>query len=136
MSIPLTNRWFIDLRKYIFDSLVNFSDLTTLIWANNVYVREIEDIASKPKPFVSITSISWNVDIAWIRTWVYQIDIWAESVEQSEDIRDVIIDLFNRRNYLGIKSKLNFIWPDMSDEKTKLFRQIVEFDFVFKDQKM
>lgn len=134
-DIPTTELWFVDIRKYVYDTLVNYVPLIQKIWEKNVHIWDENNISKKPKPFVSIATISWNTDARWLRSHVYQIDVLTKTVEDAESIKDIIIDLFNRRNFWGIRSKLVEIWPDMSKPGIWSFRQILRFRFTFKDMK-
>lgn len=134
-EIPLTELWFIDIRKYVYDSLINYVPLIQKIWTNNVHIWDQNDISKTTLPFVSITNLSWNTDTRGVRNQTFQIDVLANSIENAENVKDIIVDLFNRRNFKGIKSKLIQIWPDMSHPTKWVFRQILRFNFVFKDMK-
>lgn len=134
-EIPMTELWFIDIRKYVYDSLVNYVPLIQKIWTDNVHIWDQEDILKVSTPFVSIFSLYWNTNSLGIRNQNFQIDVLAKSVEDAEAIKDIVIDLFNRRNFKWIKSKLTMIWPDMSKPELWRFRQILRFDFIFKDMK-
>lgn len=133
-EIPTTELWFVDIRKYVYDTLINYVPLIEKIWTNNVHIRD-HDISKLPLPFVSVVGDWWTTDSRWVRNHSFQIDILDKSVENAEVVRDIIIDLFNRRNFKWIKSKLTMIWPDMSRPQKWIFRQILRFDFVFKDMK-
>lgn len=133
-EIPMTELWFIDIRKYVYDTLVNYVPLIQKIWTNNVHIWD-HNISKVPLPYVCISANWWNTNSIGIRNQGYQIDVLAKSVEDAEAVKDIIIDLFNRRNFKWIKSKLTMIWPDMSRPEAWIFRQILRFDFIFKDMK-
>jgi len=135
-DLPTTELWFIDIRKYVYDTLVNYVPLIEKIGTNNVYFWDTNNsIAKKTRPFVSITQLWWNINSIWIREQEYQIDIFWTSLEQSGDTRDIIIDLLNRRYVNEVRSKLIRLRPDQSDEKLWIVRQSMDFLFVFKDMK-
>lgn len=133
-EIPMTELWFVDIRKYVYDTLVNYVPLIQKIWTNNVHIWD-HNISKVPLPYVCISANWWNTNSIGIRNQGYQIDVLAKSVEDAEVVKDIIIDLFNRRNFKWIKSKLTMIWPDMSRPEAWIFRQILRFDFIFKDMK-
>ncbi len=135
LTIPKTELWFIDIKKYVYDSLVTYVPLLEIIGNDSVYFRPNDTIYDKNKPMVCISESGGNTDFKWIRNQVYQIDVLAESVEVAEKIKYIIVDLFNRRNFKGIRSKLFRTWPDMSNTKKWIFREILFFEFVFKDMK-
>lgn len=134
-EIPITELWFVDIRKYVYDTLVNYLPLIQKIGTNNVHIWDQNDMSKVPIPYVSVLSMTWNTNSLGIRNQNFQIDVLAKSVEEAEVVKDIVIDLFNRRNFKWIKSKLTMIWPDMSKPEQWLFRQILRFDFVFKDMK-
>ncbi len=134
-EIPITELWFVDIRKYVYDTLVNYVPLIQKIWTNNVHIWDQNDMSKVPVPYVCISGSWWNTNSIGIRNQGYQIDVLAKSVEDAEAVKDIIIDLFNRRNFKWIKSKLTMIWPDMSRPEAWIFRQILRFDFIFKDMK-
>lgn len=134
-EIPMTELWFVDIRKYVYDTLVNYVPLIQKIWTNNVHIWDQNDMSKVPVPYVCISGTWWNTNSTGIRNQSYQIDVMAKSVEDAEAVKDIIIDLFNRRNFKWIKSKLTMIWPDMSRPEAWIFRQILRFDFIFKDMK-
>lgn len=134
-EIPITELWFVDIRKYVYDTLVNYLPLIQKIWTNNVHIWDQNDMSKVPTPYISVLSMTWNTNSLGIRNQNFQIDILAKSVEDAEAVKDIVIDLFNRRNFKWIKSKLTMIWPDMSKPEQWLFRQILRFEFIFKDSK-
>lgn len=134
-EIPITELWFVDIRKYVYDSLLNYVPLIQKIWTNNVHIWDQNDMSKVPTPYISVLSMTWNTNSLGIRNQNFQIDILAKSVEDAEAVKDIVIDLFNRRNFKWIKSKLTMIWPDMSKPEQWLFRQILRFEFIFKDSK-
>lgn len=135
LSIPKTELWFIDIKKYVYDSMATYVPLLEVIWVESIFFRPDDTIYDKKKPIVSISESWGNVDFKWIRNQTYQIDVWATSVEEAEKIKYIIVDLFNRRNFKWIKSILTGTWPDMSNPKKWFFREILFFKFVFKDMK-
>lgn len=134
-EIPITELWFVDIRKYVYDTLVNYLPLIQKIWTNNVHIWDQNDMSKVPTPYISVLSMTWNTNSLGVRNQNFQIDVLAKSVEDAEAVKDIVIDLFNRRNFKWIKSKLTMIWPDMSKPEQWLFRQILRFEFIFKDSK-
>ncbi len=132
--LPKTELWFIDVRKYVFDSLSKYVSLIQKIGSWKVFIFDYNMSKEEP-PFVVIQTLSDRTDYRWIRTYYIQIDIYDKTIERSEEIKDIIIDLFNRRNFHWISSKLESIWPDTSNPKKWRFRQILRFNFVVKDMK-
>lgn len=135
MTLPTTQTWFIDIRKYIYDTLMNYLPLRQKIGRHIYVVEPLGDFPHAEEPFVFFTKNS-DVVHRWIRTYSCQFDVYTKTREEAEEIRDIIIDLFNRRNYKWIRSSLILIWPDMSNPKAWYYREIFDFEFVFKDFKM
>lgn len=133
-EIPMTEIWFIDIKKYIYDTLNTYFPLKQK-WLKKVIIRNFESVAKEQRPFISFSSIWGSTNSIWIRSEAFQIDIFSENIEQGEAIKDIVVDLLNRRNFKWIKSKLSRSWPDGSDEKTWFCRHVLDFDFVFKDMK-
>lgn len=132
-TIPRWELWFIDIKKYIFDSLNLYVPLIQKIWTNNVHIWKKNNISKIQPPFVALTRIWWSTDSLWLRNEMFQIDVISETAEEAEVIKDIVVDLFNRRNFKWVRSKLALIWPDMSRPKISRYRQILRFDFYFKD---
>ena len=134
--IPTSELWFINIREYIYNRMKNFVNLTQKIWwSENIKCRDIETIKWLDKPFVSYSEIWWETNSFWIRESVYQIDIWATNMEEMEEIKDLIVWLFNRSNEDGVKSKLMSLWPDLWNPEKNYIHKPLTFSFVFKDQK-
>lgn len=128
--------WFIDIRKYIYDRFTNYVNLIQKIWwPENIKSRDEESIKWIDKPFISYSHIWWSTNNLWIRKDSFQIDIWATNIEEFEEIKDLVVWLFNRSKDDVVKSQLVNIWPDMSNPEKNLFRKPLTFKFVFKDQK-
>ena len=127
--------WFIDIRKYIYDRLTGYVNLIQKIWwPENIICRDLQTIKGTDKPFISYSEIWWSTNSLWIRNMSYQIDIWATNMEEFEELKDLVVWLFNRSKDDGVRSKLDSIWPDMSNPEKNLFRKPLTFRFVFKDQ--
>lgn len=133
-EIPMTEIWFVDIKKYIYDTLDTYFPLKQK-WLKKVIIRNFESVAKEQRPFIAFSSIWGRTNNFWIRNESFQIDVFSESIEQWENIKDIVIDLLNRRNFKGIKSQLTRTWPDGSDEKTWFCRLVMDFEFVFKDMK-
>ena len=134
--IEYSELWFIDIRKYIYDRMANYVNLIQKIWwPENIKCRDQETIKWMDKPFISYSEIWWSTNNLWIRKVLYQIDIWATNMEEFEEIKDLVVWLFNRSIDDWVRSQLDTIWPDMSNPEKNLFRKQLTFRFVFKDQK-
>ena len=134
--IEYSELWFIDIRKYIYDRMANYVNLIQKIWwPENIKCRDQETIKWIDKPFISYSEIWWSTNNLWIRKVLYQIDIWATNMEEFEEIKDLVVWLFNRSIDDWVRSQLDTIWPDMSNPEKNLFRKPLTFRFVFKDQK-
>jgi len=134
--IEYSELWFIDIRKYIYDRMANYVNLIQKIWwAENIKCRDEETIKWMDKPFISYSEIWWSTNNLWIRRVLYQIDIWATNMEEFEEIKDLVVWLFNRSIEDWVRSQLDTIWPDLSNPEKNLFRKPITFRFVFKDQK-
>ena len=126
---------FIDIRKYIYDRLASYVNLIQKIWwPENIICRDLQTIKGTDRPFISYSHVWWSTNSLWIRKDSFQIDIWATNMEEFEDIKDLVVWLFNRSKDDGVKSQLSSIWPDMSNPEKSLFRKPLTFKFVFKDQ--
>lgn len=132
-EIPITEVWFVDIEKYVYDTLTTYVPL--LQKGTSVIMRKHFNVFKEQKPFIHPHYIWGNTNSIWIRSELFQIDIFADNMQEWKNIKDIVVDLFNRRNFKWIKSKLVRTWPDESDEKTGLFSCNMDFDFVFKDMK-
>lgn len=131
----MTELWFVDITKYVYDTLKNYVPLLEQ-WVEKVIIRKFESVAKEARPFITFSSMWWPVSNSlWIRSETFEFEIYTESFEQWSKIKDILVDLFNRRNFKGIRSKLLRTWPSWSDEKTGYSRHMVDIDFVFKDMK-
>jgi len=128
--------WFIDIRKYIYDRLTSYVNLIQKIWwPENIICRDLQTIKGTDRPFISYSHVWWSTNSLWIRKDSFQIDIWATNMEEFEDLKDLVVWLFNRSKDDWVKSQLSSVWPDMSNPEKSLFRKPLTFRFVFKDQK-
>ncbi len=134
--IPTSELWFINIREYIYNRMKNFVNLTQKIWwSENIKCRDIESIKWLDKPFINYSEIWWNTTNLWIRKSIYHIDIWATNMEEMEEIKDLLVWLFNRSNEDWVKSKLMSLWPDLWNPEKNYIHKPLTFSFVFKDQK-
>lgn len=133
-EIPMTELWFVDITKYVYDSLATYIPLLEK-WMQKVIVRTWS-VAKEPRPFIAFSSIWWPIsNWLWIRGELFQIEIYSWSFEEWEKIRDIVVDLFNRRNFKWIRSELTRAGPNWSNEETWFSRHVLDFNFVFKDMK-
>lgn len=133
-DIPKNELWMIDIQKYLYDIISNYVPLLQK-WLKKVIIRNLENVSKENRPFICINSYGWRTDSRWIRTEVYMYEVYAENIEQWESLRDILIDLFNRRNIRWIRSRLTNTWPNGVDEKTWLSRHLLFFEYVFIDSK-
>lgn len=79
----------------------------------------------------------WNgrSNKVWIRSHSVQIDSYAKSIEEVDDIKEIIIDLFNRSDFKWIKSNLKIDYWNKTPAKKWMKRNTLDFEFVFKDMK-
>lgn len=135
INISFTNAWFVDIKKFIYDKLSTNPLIIDEIWENNVFLKDDwSDLFNKNK-FIFFGIISETTNSFWIRNCSVQIDLYSESIEKTDNIKEIIINLFNRSNYKGIKSLLvNDLWNKIPARKW-LVRNTLNFDFVFKDMK-
>ena len=134
--ITKTELGFIDVRKYIYDSMISYVNLITEMWSvDRIKANWFSVYDDVKKPLICYHEVTSNTDGIWIRKALYQIDIRWANVEKTDKIKDLVIDLFNRKNTHGIKSILTHVWPDMAEFKNQLIHKPLTFSFVFKDQK-
>ena len=135
ITIKYTEVGFIDIKLYIYDRLKNYVPLIEKVWTNNVFIKwNGDDLKDKDK-FLHFWIIGSNTNKFWIRSSLVQIDCYAKSVEEVDNIKEIIIDLFNRRNFQWIKSILKSDYWNKTPSRKWISRATLDFDFVFKDMK-
>lgn len=133
-EIPLTNIWSIDIDKYIIDILKEDSRIIETIW-NNIYIWNQNNLKKITSPFISIFTVDDTTDIAWLRIVTIQFWVVANTVELVKNISNIIISIFNRKNFKWIKSFLKISAQDPNISELWLYRQVLRFDFWFLDNK-
>lgn len=130
-QIPLTDEGMVDIRLYVYESTIDA--LQWIISKEGIIMREYENLSGIDRPFIWISKLGGSTDARWVRTQFFQIDVWSDTIEESEKIGDKVIKRFNRTNWKGIRSLLENEHPDSNDIKTGLYRRVLEFQFTFKD---
>jgi len=133
MEIPKNEIWFIDIKKYIYDTVSSYHPLLEK-WLKKVILRTFENVSREERPFICINDLWGSTDSVWIRSVWINFEIYASSMEEGEILKDILIDLFNRRNVKWIRSRLETDigwWMD----KNWLTRHLLDFEFIFKDMK-
>ena len=134
--ITKTKLGFIDVRKYIYDSMIAYVNLIEEMWtADRIKANGFAVYDDVKKPVICYHEVTSNTNSKWIRKSIYQIDIRGANIEKTDKIKDLVIDLFNRKNISGIKSILTNVWPDLPEFKNQLIHKPLTFSFVVKDQK-
>lgn len=134
-DVPKNELWMVDIKKYIYEIVKNYYPILQKVKRDSIFYTMTKKFKEIEKPMILITDIWWSTNSVWVRNQSFQFDVYAYSIEEVENIQYLLIDLFNRRNLDWIRSSFDKNWPDMSNEKTWLFRRILMFDFVFKDMK-
>jgi hypothetical protein len=136
MTLPKTELWFIDIKKIIYDTLKNYTLLIEKLWTTDwrVIIRNVQDVSNTQTPFITFQQVWSRTNAIWIRTAVFQFDVWSKNLQEGEEIKDIVVNLFNRANIWGIKSILQRE-SENSEDKTKLNRHSLDFQFTFKDMK-
>lgn len=135
ITIQYTEVWFIDLKKLIYDRLINYVPLIEKIWPDNVYVSNDWGKLKDKDKFVFFDVSNWRSNHIWIRQHSVQIDSYAKSIEEVDSIKEIIIDLFNRSDFKGIKSLLKIDYWNKTPSKKWMSRSTLDFDFMLKDMK-
>lgn len=135
ITIQYTEVWFIDLKTNIYDRLVNYIPLIEKIWVKNVHISWTWKDLSKEDKFVSFDVWGWRTNKIGIRSHSVQIDSYAKSIEEVDNIKEIIIDLFNRSNFKWIKSNLKIDYWSKTPARKWIKRNTLDFEFIFKDMK-
>lgn len=134
ITIKYTEVWFIDIKLFIYERLKNYVPIIEKIWTDNVFIKNDGSLKNKNK-FISINVIWWRVNSFWIRTNLVQIDTYWESVEEVDNIKEIIIDLFNRSDFKWIKSLLKNDYWNKTPSRKWISRATLDFQFTYKDLK-
>ena len=135
IQINYTEVWFIDIKRYIYDRLVNYVPIIEKIGTKNVHIKWNGSNLKDSDKFVFFWIVGQNTNHIWIRSCLVQIDAYAPSIEEVDNIKEIIIDLFNRSNYKWIKSILKNDYWNKTPSRKWISRATLDFDFVFKDMK-
>jgi hypothetical protein len=134
ITIKYTEMWFIDIKLYIFEKLKNHPLIIEKIGSKKVYIKSINNLTNIDE-FIFINSWIWRTNKFWIRSYSVQIDAYAKTIEEVDSIKEIIINLFNRREYKWIKSILKTDFWNKAPSRKWISRATLDFEFIFKDMK-
>jgi len=86
----------INISKIIYDKLINDSRISDYIDDNWLTIDWEQASQSATAPNLILNRITWNTNIIWRRLEIYQISIWETSKSKAEDLRNIVLDIFNR----------------------------------------
>ncbi len=115
----------IDIKKYMYDTLKNTTNHT-------VVFRDIDGFLDS-LPCIAISFNGWHTNFKGVRNESFQIDIFGKNIEETENLKNIVIQQLNRRFENGIRTTLTGTGPDMNEGKSGVFREILLFECVFLD---
>lgn len=133
-DLPKVENWSIDIYKHIFDLVSGYIPLLEA-GMKKVVIMNPWNTWKIEAPFICISPITDLTNSKWIRTSVVCFDVFWENFEESQRFKYILNDLFNRRNLKWIRSILKNDLGVIREAKSTTVRQMMIFDFVYKDQK-
>jgi len=121
----------INLAKIVFDRLNTDS---RIIAYPGVTIDWNEAPESVKAPNLIINEISNNSNEIWRRLWIYQISVWENSKLKSDELRDIVIDIFNRWKEGEVKFATLESSVPTYDNKIKEFWHHITFKFKLLDK--
>jgi len=91
----------IDISKIIYDKIntdnriINYTPSVTIDW--------LQAPVGSSAPNIILNDISGSSNEIWRRIQMFQISIWESTKLKSEELRNIIIDIFNRYKWPWIK---------------------------------
>lgn len=110
-----------DIKRYIYDTLKDDANLAEKIeeriyHLDEDYKRDGEDIF----PMITYCRIApAKYSDTGKRAEFFQISAWANTSMQAEDIKDIILDIFNRRQNDGFINYSQCIWVHEPQQRTE-----------------
>lgn len=133
-DLPKVENWSIDIYKHIFDLVSGYVPLLEA-GLQNVVIMNPWNAWKIEAPFICISPINDSTNSTWIRTSTVCFDIFWKTFEECQNLKYILNDLLNRRNLKWIRSILkNDLWV-IRQAKSLYVRQMITFDFVYKDMK-
>lgn len=125
--------WIINLRKYFFDLLCEEPEILAKIPKKNIVFYEFW--AFKDKQNMLIIHNAWSsVSPYGVRDENYQVDIFAPTLEEVEEIKNILVSKLNRKKENWIFIQLESVAPDLETPKKGYLRRILVFRFVVHDR--
>ena len=128
----------INLKQYIYETLIGSTAIQTLVW-DSVHTwaddKDIRDGTGDIFPMITYYRISSSKlhNEVWIRSEVFQISAWSETMMGAEDISNAIVEEFNRTMTWSWKSCTLIGVNDSHDSDTKSYGVHARFSFVVYD---
>lgn len=127
-----------NIKRYIYNTLMQTTELREIV-DERIYLLEDEYRAGESMfPMVTYCRISpAKYGAQWKRAEFFQISAWAETNMQAEEIKDIILDIFSRRENDGFVNYIKCIGVNESQDKVnratekELKIQGIHTDFLF-----